>query len=262
MELETERLYIKLVLFICLFTSCNNNKLDINEKTIIEQKHIDSFTELNQNKPEKIFPDEYYINQIIEFQRILPEKRKINTIMEIKDIIPGVLSFLVGWNDFNAGRGDDYDIILESSPRGNFFGLYTFNQNQNITNEYLVGYKNYLDSIRNILLDELPGTKPEYGLISYGDFNKDGITEILSIYLHPPKYEYVFSVFGYSVKEKEFIQTLLVPIFINFEYPFPPVKYTENGFTILEVLEYEPLELVWNNYIWDENTEKYIKKRD
>ena len=39
-------------------------------------------------------------------------------------------------------------------------------------------------------MDELPGIKPEYGLISYGDFNGDKITEILSIYIHPPKYEY------------------------------------------------------------------------
>ena len=251
---------MKIVFLICIFTSCNSKKFDTNNEEIIEKTYADVFFELNQNKPAKIFPDEYYANKIIEFQRILPENRKINTIMEINDIIPGFMCFLVGWNDFNVGRGDDYDIILESAPRGNFFGLYTFDKNQNIVDEYLVGYKNYLDNIRNILLDELPGAKPEYGLISYGDFNNDGINEILSIYLHPPKYEYVFTVFGYSVKEKEFIQTLLVPVYINFEQPFPSVKYNGNGFTVLEVLEYEPLELAWNKYLWDENIEKYIKE--
>ena len=247
---------IVIIILICIFTSCNTKNTDTNNG----KNYVEEFNKLNQNKSEKIFSDEYYVNKIIEFQRILPENRKINTIMEIKDIIPGFLSFLVGWNDFNIGRGDDYDIILESPSRGNFFGLYTFDNKQNIVNEYLVGYKNYLDNIRNILLNELPGTKPEYGLISYGDFNEDGINEILSIYLHPPKYEYVFSVFGYSVKEKEFIQTLLVPIFINFEHPFSPIKYNGNGFTVLEVIEYDPLELVWNNYKWNKNIEKYIKE--
>ena len=251
---------IKILFLICIFTSCNSKESETNSEKIFDRTYSDSFFELNQNKPEKIFPKEYYENKIIEFQRIFPENRKINTIMEINDIVPGFICFLVGWNDFNVGRGDDYDIILESSPRGNFFGLYTFDKNQNIVSEYLVGYKNYLDNIRNILLDELPGTKPEYGLISYGDFNGDGINEILSIYLHPPKYEYVFTVFGYSITEKEFIQTLLVPIYINFEQPFPSVRYNANGFTVLEVLEYEPLELIWNNYMWDKNVGKYLKE--
>ena len=251
---------IKTIFIICIFTSCNSKNFDTDSEKIIEKTYVDSFLELNRNKPEKIHPNEYYLNKIIESQRILPENRKVNSIMEINDIIPGFMCFLVGWNDFNVGRGDDYDIILESAPRGNFFGLYAFDKNQDIVNEYLVGYKNYLDNIRNILLDELPGTKPGYGLISYGDFNGDGINEILSIYLHPPKYEYVFTVFGYNIKEKEFIQTLLVPIFINFEQPFPSVKYNENGFTVLEVLEYEPLELAWNNYLWDKSIAKYIKQ--
>ena len=250
---------LKLILVLCIITSCNNKNLDIN-KTIIEQNYTDDFFQLNQDKPEKIFSNEYYENKIIKFQKIIPENRKINIIVEIDNIIPGFLNFLVGWNDFNVGRGDDYDIIIEGSPRGNFFELYTFDKNQNIVNEYLVGYKNYLDGIRNVLLDQLPGTKLEYGLISFGDFNNDGINEILSIYLHPPKYQYVFTVFGYNVNEKEFIQTLLVPIFINFEQPFSPVRYNGNGFTILEILEYEPLELIWNNYIWDKNLEKYIKE--
>ena len=251
---------VKTLFLICILASCNSKKTDINSEIHIEKYYEDYFNELNQNKPEKAFTDEYYENCIIEFQRILPEKRKINTMMEIDNIVPGYTSFLVGWNDFNVGRGDDYDIILENYSRGNFFGLYTFDKNQNIINEYLVGYKNYLDTIRNILLDELPGNKPSHGLISYGDFNNDGINEILSIYLYPPKYEYVFTVFGYNVNEKDFTPTLLVPIYINFEQPFPPVKYIENGFTVLEVLEYEPLELVWNNYIWDKNMGKYIRE--
>ena len=148
---------MKILLLICVFASCNNKNFETNSEKIIEKTYVDNFLELNENKPEKIFSNEYYINRIIEFQRILPENRKINTITEINNIIPGFMSFLVGWNDFNVGRGEDYDIILENSPRGNFFGLYTFDKNQNIVNEYLVGYKNYLDSIRNVLLDELPG---------------------------------------------------------------------------------------------------------
>jgi hypothetical protein len=117
--------------------------------------------------------------------------------------------------------------------------LYAFDNSQNAAREYQVGYRNYLDSIRNVLLDKIPGNKPEYGLVSYGDFNNDGLSLITSIYLHPPQYEYVFSVFGYDALEDDFVQILLVPIYINFEEPYPPVEYIENGFRILEIVDQE-----------------------
>ena len=81
--------------------------------------------QMNQDKPEMIYPIEYYENQIIEFQQILQERRRINSIERIDNIIPGFLCFLVGYDDFNVGRGDDFDIVANAGPRGNFFGLYT-----------------------------------------------------------------------------------------------------------------------------------------
>jgi hypothetical protein len=161
----------------------------------------------------------------------------------------------------NIARGNIYfDIDWGDNPRGNFFALYTFDENQNCVNEYVVVSKHYIDSIRNELMEKLPGNKLSYGMVSFGDFNHDGINEILSVYLHPPEYEYVFTVFGYNALENEFIPLLFAPVQINFETNFLGVEYLGNGFRVLEVLEYEPLELTWNNYIWDTRIGKYIKE--
>ena len=246
------KIHTAFLLFFCLFSSCNNKTASKN--------YADIFEELNQDKPEMIYPVEYYKDQIIEFQQILQERRRINSIERIDNIIPGFLSFLVGYDDFNVGRGDDFDIVTNAGPRGNFFGLYSFDKAQNIVSEYQVGYKNYLDSIRNILLEKIPGNKPEYGLVSYGDFNNDGINLIASIYLHPPQYEYVFSIFGYDAAENEFVQLLLAPIYIHFEQPYPPVEYLENGFRVMEIIDKDYLDLAWIDYIWDKSVGGYVKK--
>ena len=249
-----------IAVFLIALSSCNNKTTDKDIQTKSEMKYSEIFHLMHENKPEQIYPIDYYKNKIIEFQKILPETRSMNFITVIENIIPGSLCFLVGWNDFNVGRGADFDIIANNHPRGNFFWLYTFDTSQNITNEYLVGYKNYLDNIRDILLEKIPGNKFEYGLISVGDFNNDNINEIASIYLHPPQYEYVFTVFGFDIAENDFIPFLFAPVFINFDQPFPSIEHIENGFKVLEVLEYEPLELAWNNYIWDMNSTKYVKQ--
>ena len=248
------------LLIIISLISCSKNVTERTENKIVNSSYLDIFLERNQEKPEMIYPIEYYKNAILDFQKIVAERRRINTIEKIDNIIPGLLCFLVGYDDFNVGRGEGFDIISNAPPRGNFFGLYSFDKNQNIVNEYQVGFRNYLDGIRNILLEKIPGNKLEYGLISYGDFNNDGINLITSIYLHPPQYEYVFSVFGYDTVKNDFVPILLVPVYIHFEQPYPPVEYIGNGFRILEITEEDPLELSWNNYVRDKNTGKYHKE--
>ena len=250
-----------ILLFFYLLSSCDNKDIKKINHEIVSKNYVDIFDELNKDKPEMIYPMDYYENKIMDFQKIVAQRCRINTIVKIDNIIPGLLCFLVGYDDFNVGRGEGFDILLNSPPRGNFFGLYTFDKNQNIVNEYQVGFKNYLDNIRNILLEKIPGNKPDYGLISYGDFNNDGITLIASIYLHPPQYEYVFSIFGYDVIENDFVQLLLVPIYIHFEKPFPPIEYLQNGFKIIEIIDQEYMDLVWSNYLWDKNIGKYIKQK-
>jgi hypothetical protein len=108
-------------------------------------------------------------------------------------------------------------------------------------------------------MGNLPGTKIEHEVISFGDFNNDGKNEVLwySFYVNKG---YVFTVFGYDIVEKDFVHTCLAPVFINFENPFASVEYTENGFKILEIVDEEPIELQWVNYIWDSNYRKYIKE--
>ena len=254
-----KKLLISIIaIFLIAVSACNNKTADKEIQIKSDMKYADIFHKMHESKPEMIYSIEYYKNKIIAFQKMIPESRNINIITNIDDIIPGSLCFLVGWNDFNIGRGTDFDIIANNYPRGNFFGLYTFDTNQNITNEYLVGYKNYLENIRDILLEKIPGKKYEYGLISVGDFNNDSINEIASIYLHPPLFEYVFTVFGYDIAENDFIPVLLAPLYINFIRPFPSVEHIGNGFKILQVVESEPLELAWKNYIWDINSARYV----
>jgi hypothetical protein len=252
---------VTVLIFICIFSSCNNKNNEKYNSEVINNNYLEIFVEINKNKPEMIFPIEYYKNQIIDFQRIFPERNEnINTIIEINNIIPGLLSFFVWWHDSNIGRGGYIYDILSNYPRGHFWGLYTFDNDQNIVDEYIVGFRHNLDSIRDKLMEDIPGNKMEYGLISFGDFNENGITEILSVYLHPPQYEYVFTIFEYNVFENNFIQTLLVPVQINLEKPSLNIEYLGNGFRVLEVLDYELQEFAWSNYIWNNNIKKYLKQ--
>ena len=258
--LMKSKVFTGIILLLCILPSCNRKNADyIGNETVLSD-YADIFIQKNQDKPEMIYPIDYYKNAILDFQKIVAERRRINTIVKVDDIIPGLLCFLVGYDDFNVGRGESFDIMASVPPRGNFFGLYSFDKNQNIVNEYQVGYRNYLDNIRDILLEKIPGNKPEYGLISFGDYNNNGINLITSIYLHPPQYEYVFSVFGYDATEGDFVQLLLVPIYIHFEEPYPPVEFTGNGFRVLEVIDKEYMDLAWNNYLWDKINGKYCRE--
>ncbi len=49
-------------------------------------------------------------------------------------------------------------------------------------------------------------------------------------------------------------------MFINYDNPFPSVEYIEKGFKILEIIDEEPIELQWENYVWEEDIEKYIRQ--
>jgi hypothetical protein len=197
-----------------------------------------------EDQPEMIYDISYYKNKIIEYRDFFDERQEVSSIIEINNVIPGLLSFLVCWND---------------NLKGYIYELYTFDSNQNILDNYLVGYGPFLHQYRDTLMNKLPGHKIENELISFGYFLNDRFTSIVSYSLYP-NIGYVFSVYGYNVVEGDFVQTCLVPIFINFEEPFSPVEYIGNGFRVLEIADNEYLELAWNEYIWDMNTKKYIKK--
>jgi hypothetical protein len=64
----------------------------------------------------------------------------------------------------------------------------------------MVGYGHVIRSYRNILIENLPGTRIEHEVISFGDFNNDGNNEVLSysFYVHKG---YVFTVSGYDIAE-------------------------------------------------------------
>jgi hypothetical protein len=198
-------------------------------------KDIDHYN-LSQvfNQPEMVYGIDYYKTEIIKYRNFFDERQKMVAIEKIDNIIPDLLCFLVCWDD---------------NLKGYIYELYTFDNNQEIINKYMVGYGPMIRSYRDILMGNLPGNKIEHEVISFGDFNNDGNSEILSYSFYVNK-GYVFAVFGYDDVEKDFIHTCLTPVFINFENPFPSVIYTENRFKILEIANEEPMELQWNNYIW------------
>jgi hypothetical protein len=203
-------------------------------------------------KVEMLNPMEYYINEIIIYQddyygfknlsMEIIQLMNISQIIIIDNFIPYYLTFLVSW--FN--------------PKGYVYYLYTFNNNQKIVNHYYCGdfvsFGNY-----KILMEKLYGNKLEYGAIAFGDYNDDGINEII-LYSFYKNIGNVFCVYEYNILENKLEELCLVPVYINYENPFSSVEYIGNGFKILEIIDDENMNLAWNNYIWENNINKYIKE--
>jgi hypothetical protein len=244
---------IRLLSLIIILLSCSNrnNGANINPENIVENNYFHTFSQQNIHKVDMTHPLEYYKNEIIKYEdnyygfddisMEITDLMNISSIIQIDNVIPGLLTFLVSW--FN--------------PKGYIYYLYSFDKQQEITKHYYCGqfvpFENY-----KILMKKLDGEMLEYGDVSVGDFNKDGVNEIL-LYSQYQHIGYVFCVYGFNIEENKLEELCLVPVFINFENPFPSVEYIENGFKILEIIDEEYMDLAWNNYIWNKNIGKYIK---
>jgi hypothetical protein len=243
-----------LVFLVIILFSCNKkNETNVMDfENILENDFIQEFSRQNINKVEMIYSIEYYKNEITKYESNyygfdnlvmeITQLMNISQIMEINNFVPKYLTFLVSW--FNQ--------------KGYIFYLYTFNENQNIVEHYYCGdmfpFKN-----DKILLDKINGNKFDYGNISVNDFNNDGINEI-ALFSQHKNIGYVFIVYGFDLLENKLDELLFVPVFINFDKPFPLVEYVENGFNVLEVVDEEYMEMQWNKYIWNNNLRKYIKE--
>jgi len=240
------------LLIVNLF-SCSNKNADknINQENIVENSYYTASSQLSFNKVEMIYPIEYYRNEIIKYQdnyygfkdvsMEITDIMSIFSITEVNNIIPNSLTFLVIW----------------LNPKGYVYYLYAFNDEQKIAGNYYCGqfviFKNY-----KLLMNKLSGVILENGSISIGDFNNNGVNEIL-LYTYYPHIGNVFCVYEYNFIEKTLEEVCLVPVLINTENPFPSVEYIGNGFRILEVLDDELMEYAWNTYMWDDEQNRYIK---
>jgi hypothetical protein len=245
---------ISLSLLIFILFSCSNKNADKNDNLEIIAVNNDpqAFSQKNTNKIEMIHSIEYYKNKIIEYQddyygfkdvsMEITQLMNITSINKIDNFIPDFLTFLVCW--FN--------------PKGNVYYLYTFDDNQNILNHYYCGdfvpFNNY-----TILMEKLTGKIIENGAIAVGDYNNDGVNEIV-LFTFYKNIGNVFCVYGFNIIENKLEELCLVPVFINYDNPFPSVEYTGNIFKVLEVVDDEYMELAWNNYIWNIERRKYIKQ--
>jgi len=238
-------------LIIILFSCSNKNAgKNINLENTAKNNNQAS-SQQTLNKVEMIYPMEYYKNEITKYQdnyygfkdisMEITDLMNISSITKLDNVIPDYLTFLVIW--FNQ--------------KGYVYYLYAFNNEQKIANNYYCGqfvsFENY-----KLLMEKLSGTISEYGAISIGDFNNNGINEI-ALYTHYPHIGNVFCVYEYNAMEKILEEVCLVPVLINTGNPFPSVEYVGNGFKILEVLDDKLMEYAWNNYIWNSERHKYIK---
>jgi len=241
-----------ILLLTILSTSCNNKNIG---KIINKENIIDNNAQLSSQptpKVEMIYSMEYYKNEIIKYQNNyygfknismeITDLMNISSITKVDNVIPDYLTFLVIW--FNQ--------------KGYVYYLYAFNDEQKIANNYYCGqfvsFENY-----KLLMEKLSGAISEYGAISIGDFNNNGVNEI-ALYTHYPHIGNVFCVYEYNATEKILEEICLAPVLINTRNPFPSVEYVGNGFKILEVLDDELMEYAWNNYIWNSEQHKYIKQ--
>jgi hypothetical protein len=253
-------------LFVCalcigfvLLVSCKQKANPASDYEYIEgvqvtrgNNYIQFFFQQNVNKVEMIYPVEYYKTEITNYESVyygfteypleITDLMNISSIIKLDDFIPHFLTFLVSW--FN--------------PKGYVYYVYVFDDEQKLIEHYSCGQFNIFENHR-ILMEKLPGEKLQYGDVSTGDFNNDGITEVL-LYSWYKNIGDVFCVYGFNIEENKLEELCLVPVCINYVNPFPSVEYIENGFKILEVLEEESLELSWNNYIWQNDIREYIKQ--
>ena len=245
---------IMFVIFIFTIFSCKNKNIDKNIiGEINKNEYYQKFEQKNTNKVQMVYTIDYYINKIEKYQddyykfnnisMYITELMNITSIMEVDNVVPGLLTFLVSW----------------INPKGNIYYLYIFDENQNITDDYFCGQIALLNDQKQILMKKIGGKILDNEVISTGDFNNDGINEII-LYTQYQNIGYVFCVLSFNALENNFEEICLVPVFLDFDNTFSPVEYTGNGFKILEVIESAPLELAWNTYIWDNNKMKYVKQ--
>jgi hypothetical protein len=237
----------RLVLLFFALISCNNKNIGRNNNS---ENNIHGF--YRGNIIEMLHPIEYYENEIIKYQdnyygfkdvsMEITQLMNISSINKIDNFIPVFLTFLVCW--FN--------------PKGNVYYLYTFDDNQNILNHYYCGdfvlFNNY-----KILMEKLTGKIIENGTIAVGDYNNDGLNEIV-LYTFYKNIGNGFCIYGFNIIENKLEELCLVPVFINYDNPFPSVEYIGNGLKILEVFDEDFMELGWSEYIWEKDKMKYMKK--
>ena len=230
--------------------SCNNKNID--RSTNIENNSIFAFSQEFYENVEMIYPIEYYKEIVTEYQAdklggtiddLNNHLLNISSIVIIDNFTPNLLSFLVQWSDIISY----------------LYYIFTFDENQNIVNRHFINFLRLPNNHRQRLMEKLAGVIIENEVISIGDFNNDGLNEILSYSWHQ-NIGNVFTVYGYNILERGIVEFLQVPVFINYDEPFLSVEYIENGFRILEIFENEPLELAWNNYIWDIGEMKYLRQ--
>jgi hypothetical protein len=245
------KLFKIIILTLCVSSifSCKNKNIG---KDIISENISQNNYSKNGTNIEMFYSLEYYKNEIIKYEENyygfqdvsmeISQLMNISSIVKIDNLFPDILTFFVCW----------------LNQKGYVYWLYSFNDEQKITKHYYCGDFNVFENYK-ILMEKISGKILDYGSISISDFNNDATNEI-ALYSFYKNIGNAFCVYGYNNIENELEILCLVPVFINYDKPFPSVEYIGNGFKILEIIEEDYLELSWNNYIWNPEIDKYIKQ--
>ncbi len=239
------------VWIVCGFNILNPlaNK-NAGKNNVSENSFLQDFSQ--EKEVEMVYPIEYYKGEITKYasdyygfgnsSMEITDLMNISSIIKVNSIIPGQLVFVVCW----------------LNQKGYVYWLYGFDNEQKIARHYYCGdfvsFKDYKK-----LMEKLPGNIFEYGTILINDFNNDGKMEIAS-YSFYKNIGNVFCVLGFNESKNELEELCLAPVFINYDNPFPSVEYIEKGFKILEIIDEDPMELQWENYVWEKDIEKYIRQ--
>jgi hypothetical protein len=234
-------LYLLIFCFISLY-SCNKKYITDIKKEIVNDnnKNLKTyFNELdNKHKITKLSID-FYKNIILKH---ITSGRYIELldIIEIDYFLPGYLNFIVYWR---TGEGYVYK-------------LYTFNDEQKITEIYNLN-NGWPSPYMKILMEKIKGEKfGDYMIIS--DINNDNLNEIIAFSFG--SFGNLFSVYGFDMINNNIKKLCEIEYYFNYDNPFPPIENENNIIKILEIIDKENYDLVWNEYIWDEIEREYIKR--
>jgi hypothetical protein len=239
------KIIVSIIFFCVLLFSCTKKDIienDIKRENTNTMSLLNLFKELDKNKPLEKLSMEYYKNIILQHNSSRGYVDIIN-IFEVEYFIPGYLCFIVYWR---TGEGYVYKLYA--------FGLY--NNEQKISEIYNLN-NGWPSPYMEIIMERIPGKRlGEYLIID--DINDDQLNEIIGFSFG--SFGSVFTIYGFDLTNNDITKYCEIQYFVNYDKPFTSIIFENGTIKILEIVDRENYDLMWNEYIWNEMERKYGKK--
>jgi hypothetical protein len=282
-------------MFVCgLLCFCNNkNAAENNIKTVNENNGYlkNVFDEINKNSALIRQPMEYYRDVVLRHSSSRGYVELLD-MMELEYFIPGYLCFVVYWR---TGEGYVYKLYtfktldnkgykyrraspapaacggLRGKPRGiKPFGsslarscpckhgrdLAPFVNQQAIAEIYNLN-NGWPLPYGKILTEKMPGVRfGDYLIV--GDINDDSLNEIMAFSFGG--FGNLFTIYGFDITANSIVKYCEIEYYFNYDEPFSPIEFGNDGMRILEIIDKESYDLAWNKYCWNELERRYRRK--